>query len=892
VAAILLLTWTSASGQQPFPSDTLTAAVLSDWPPYYTLDSSGSPTGFAVETFEAVAREAGFVPAYRVFDGFGEAVEALNGGAVDVIPNMGIVEGRNLLFTTPVDAFDVVFFVRESSVDMRTGGDVRGRVAVVETNVAVELVADRPDLSPVVFSDVRTALFRLLAADVDAIAYPAPVLRALARDAQVLDRIVELEPSLREVRRAMALAPGQEELRNRLDDAVAHYLSTDEFRETYNRWHAPPSPFWTVKRVAAAGAAILALLLLTAGVWQLVSLRRFTAALQARERTFRALAEGLSECVMLVSTRDHSIEYVNGRCGDVLGREPQSMVGLSVTEWVPAAKPSPDPETKIRDMERADGTRFPAEVTVGPLLSSTNPPSYLVTIEDVTERRRAERQLRFQARLLDLIGEAVIATDAAGRVTYWNRYAEELYGWDREEAMGRVVMELTTPALSAGEAAEVMETVRGGEVWSGELVVSRRDGSRFPAHVTNAPIFKRDGEVAGIVGVSADLTEQKELEQKFLQAQKMEAIGRLAGGVAHDFNNLLTAIRGHLDLALAETPGSSPLAHDLAEARKGADRATALTSQLLAFSRRQALRPEVLDPCSIADNLHPMLDRLIGEDVQLDVRCDEPLWPLEVDRHRVEQVILNLAINARDAMPRGGRLIIAISNRPGTGRENRAGNAQDFVEIRVSDTGVGISPRDMDRVFEPFYTTKDPTRGTGLGLAVVHGVVSQSGGRIEVDSEPGEGTTFRVLLPRSHKEPNPPQAEEVEAVTPSVVADILLVEDDQAVRQLASRVLERAGHRVDAHASPAGALEALANDGRYDLLVTDVVIPEMTGPELANRVRERSPETAVLLTSGYSAEHVHGLTDGIEDDSPLLAKPFSPTELLMAVDEVLANADR
>jgi PAS domain S-box-containing protein len=890
VAAVVSGSAVAAAAQAP-PPDSLTVAVLSNWPPYFTLDASGSPEGFAVETVEGVARRAGFTLRYRVFDEFGDAVAALERGDVDVIPNMGVVEGRDLLFTAPVDAFGVSLFVRESAVGTRTAHDVRGRVAVVETNVGIELVADQPDLRPVVFRDVGSALFGLLSADVDALAYPAPVIRALARDAGVLDRIVELEPTLREVRRAIAVSRGDEALRDRLDAALAEYLETAEFRETYTRWHAPPSPFWTVQRVAVVGIVLLALLLLAAGVWRFLALRRFAAALKARERTFRTLAEGLSECVMLVSARDQSIQYVNGRCRAVLGREPDTMVDRLLTGWIPVSGPARATDTQDLELERADGTRFPAEVSVGPRLSGTDPSSYLVTVKDVTEERRAEQRLRFQARLLDLIGEAVIATDTEGRVTYWNRYAEKLYGWEREEAIDRSILDLTIPESSADAAAAILDTVRRGEVWTGELTVVRRDGSTFPARVTNAPILDEQGTLEGIVGASADLTEPKELERKFLQAQKLESVGRLAGGVAHDFNNLLTVIRSQTDLILLDIDGEDPIRPEIEQIQSAADRAAQLTNQLLAFSRGQVLQPRVVRICDVVDRMSGLLERVIEENVtiQMDLAWDLP--PVTIDPIQLEQALLNLAINARDAMPEGGtlRLLTGTQEVDESAAERYEVEPGTYCLIRVSDTGIGMDEETRKRIFEPFFSTKAERGGTGLGLAMAYGFVRQSDGYVEVESSPGHGTAFTLYFPTvaAEVEDVGEDRNRVTTVT-DLEGTLLVVEDNDSVRRVVVKVLGRVGMDVLEAESVEEALQQLRHGTRIDAVLTDIVLPGRSGRHLVDRVRESHPHVATIVMSGYTADSP-GHPGTLPADVSFLPKPFTPAELADTVRRALGQ---
>jgi len=523
------------------------------------------------------------------------------------------------------------------------------------------------------------------------------------------------------------------------------------------------------------------------------------------------------------------------------------------------------------------------------------PELFLAVVEDITERRAAEERVRFQANLLDAVGEAVVAVDLQGRILYWNRMAELLSGWSADEVLGREFPGVT-PASLLGESVEEM-TARAlaGGTPSAEIGFRRRDGTTFPALLSLAPVRGADGTVQGLVGVASDLTERKRLEEQLAQAQKMEAIGRLAGGIAHDFNNLLTAISGHVELLLEQLAHGDPLREDLVEIRAATTRAVDLTRQLLAFSRRQVLRPRIVQLSSIIEEMANLLRRLIGEDIRLVLDSDPQLGYVWADPGQLGQVLLNLVVNARDAMPEGGTLSIRAENtdtasglvpgepEPGPG---------PFVVLTVADTGIGMSREVQEKIFEPFFTTKEPGKGTGLGLATVYGIVKQSGGHIAVESEPGQGTTFRIFLPRveapaadaaSHDDSTAAEAARREQVR----GTILLVEDENAVRILVRKVLQRCGYTVLEAANGPDALRISAgHDEPIDLLLTDVVMPDMSGRELADRLLERNPGLRVLFMSGYTADAIH--TQGVlAPDASFLEKPFLPDVLVRKVREVL-----
>ena len=405
------------------------------------------------------------------------------------------------------------------------------------------------------------------------------------------------------------------------------------------------------------------------------------------------------------------------------------------------------------------------------------------------------------------------------------------------------------------------------------------------------------GESASIVVYLIDATEQKSLELQFAQSQKMQAVGQLAGGVAHDFNNLLTAIIGFCDLLLARHQAGDPSFADVVQIKQNANRAANLTRQLLAFSRRQTLRPKVLSLTDAVAELQNLLARLITEKVELKIVHGRDLGLVKVDQNQLEQVIINLAVNARDAMPDGGRLTIRTANV--SEADSRALDHPlmphgEYVLIEVADTGQGIPKENLGKIFEPFYTTKDPSKGTGLGLSTVYGIVKQTGGFIFPYSTVGKGTTFRIYLPR-YAETAADRAAEAEAAAavPADAADltgkgtILLVEDEDAVRTFAARALQTRGYDVLQAESGEAALEAVANfAGRIDLVVSDVVMPNMDGPTMAKALKDVLPHVPIIFVSGY-AEDAFAKSLDPSQEFHFLPKPFSLKQLASAVKKVI-----
>jgi PAS domain S-box-containing protein len=415
------------------------------------------------------------------------------------------------------------------------------------------------------------------------------------------------------------------------------------------------------------------------------------------------------------------------------------------------------------------------------------------------------------------------------------------------------------------------------------------DGTTHWIHGTGKTFYDDAGTPLRAAGVGLDVTERHTLEEQNRQSQKVEAIGQLAGGIAHDFNNLLTAIQGYCELLSSALGSESPHQSDLGEIRHAADRAASLTRQLLAFSRRQILEPRVLDLRESLRGIESMLRRLIGEDIDVVLRTTDEAARVKADPGQIEQVILNLAINARDAMPEGGSLLLEVMNATldeSYARRHVSVKPGRYVMLGVSDTGMGMDALTQARIFEPFFTTKKAERGTGLGLSTVYGIVKQSGGNIWVYSEPGRGATFKVYLPRVDEVEDQPASEPAPG-TLTGSETILVVEDEPGVRELVRRVLERYGYRVLVAATPHDALELAARHvDPIHLLMSDVVLPEMSGRSLANQIVAQRPDIRVIYMSGYTDNAIvhHGVLD---PDTPFLQKPFTPEALARKVRAVL-----
>jgi len=538
----------------------------------------------------------------------------------------------------------------------------------------------------------------------------------------------------------------------------------------------------------------------------------------------------------------------------------------------------------------ATGRRISVRATCAVTVEQGRTTKITGAFQDISERRRLETERERLLAAMDQSTDAVLVLDADSRIRYANQAFLAMSGYARAELDGE--MPNLFAGLSAAEPDIGWRTIAAGQRWSGTLVAHAKDGHPFEAEWVMTTTRDASGELTGHVAVARDRSKERGLEDQLRQAQKMEAVGQLAGGIAHDFNNLLTAMRGYVELVRRNLPSDDEQNRaDIDQVMWAADRAAALTRQLLAFSRRQLLQPKVLDPAEIVKSIVPMLRRLLGEHITLTAHLARALGRVQVDPTQLEQILVNLAVNARDAMPDGGQLTVELNNVE-LDETNRAAHAEvapgPYVLLAVSDTGTGMDDGTKAHVFEPFFTTKEVGKGTGMGLATVYGIVKQSGGFIYVYSEPGHGATFRIYFPRVTDESTVVVVETPAAQSSAAGREtILLVEDEPAVRGFARRALEDFGYTVLEAAGGADALAlAAAHADTIALLLTDVVMPGLQGHQLAEQLTAARPELRVLYVSGFTENSAiyHGVP---EHGVAFLAKPFSADALGSAVRTVL-----
>ncbi len=488
--------------------------------------------------------------------------------------------------------------------------------------------------------------------------------------------------------------------------------------------------------------------------------------------------------------------------------------------------------------------------------------------------------------------EVVVVTDLSGAIQYVNPAFEKVTGYSAKEAIGQNPRILKSGKHDQQFYRNLWKTIRNGDVWKGKFVNKRKNGTEYNEEATISPVLNKKGEIVNYVAIKKDVTQKLVVEAQLQQALKMEAIGRLAGGVAHDFNNLLTGITGNIQLALMDANPDDPIVDMLTEVNKAAESAASLTRQLLAFSRKQIIDPKIINMNNLIEHLHKMLVRLIGEDVNLTFIPMEPLGCIKADPGQVEQILVNLAVNARDAMPNGGKLTIETADvdlgedycrnyphiKPGK-----------YVMLAVTDDGIGIDEETRRNIFEPFFTTKDKNKGTGLGLATIYGIVKQHGGYIEVYSELGIGSTFKVFFPLVRERTQVgKRGLGIISDLPCGTETILVVEDESMVRNIAVKVLQRQGYNVVQADNGPNALSYCEKHSIVpDLLMTDIVMPAMNGRDLAESFLARHPDIKVLFTSGYTENVIAHHNGELEEGLNFIGKPYTPQDLVKKIRNVL-----
>ena len=629
--------------------------------------------------------------------------------------------------------------------------------------------------------------------------------------------------------------------------------------------------------------------------------RRAEKALQESEARYRRIVETANEGIW-VADRHGVTEYVNRVLARMLGYTITEMLGRPMLDFVfdddrettreifSARRPSNAEPVTLR-LRRKGGAEIWVMASTNTIVGESGEVEGLLAMcGDITARRRAEAERQRLSSAVEQAAEAIMMTRRDGTIVYVNPAWQRLSGYAANEVLGLTPRILKSDVQDPKVYRDLWETILDGRVWQGEITNRRKNGELFTLEETITPVRDPNGRITEFIAFGQDTSGRRDLEARLRQAQKMEAVGRLAGGVAHDFNNLLTVITGYSERLLNGLGEGDPLRRGAEAIKRSADRAAALTQQLLAFSRRQILAPRVLDLNAVVTNMHKLLQRLIGEDIELVLRPGEGLGRVKADPNQVEQVLMNLAVNSRDAMEKGGTLTIETSNvefNASYAARHVGLQPGNYVMLAVTDTGCGMSAETQAHLFEPFFTTKEQGKGTGLGLSTIYGIVKQSGGYVAVESELGRGSTFRVYLPRIEEALDAALSPQESTAPRHGSETILLVEDEEAVRNLLRDILRRFGYTVLEASNGPEAIEICHSHlGPIHLVITDMVMPQMSGWEVAEAVGMLRPKARIIYMSGY-IEHVVVEERVLEAGVAFLGKPFTPETLGRKVREVL-----
>src|SRR5271165_3029657 len=636
------------------------------------------------------------------------------------------------------------------------------------------------------------------------------------------------------------------------------------------------------------------------------------------------LLETLPDAIIAVD-RDGTMVQVNAQAQELFGYERDELIGQKVELLVPESyrrqhhhhrqnfAEAPKTRRMGADLDlygrRRNGSEFPVEISLSPV-PTENGMLVLSAIRDISDRKRIAEELRraneelhrrtaeqlgeYRSRLASIVDsseDAIIGKGLDGTITSWNKGAERLYGYTPEEVVGQNIS-LLAPSDRPDEIPEILRKLaRGESIEHHESLRVTKDGRLLNVSISASPLRDASGAVVGASAIARDITAQKRSEAQLRQAQKMEAIGRLAGGVAHDFNNILGIINACNEFLRDRIdPAAEPSLY-VENIKKAIERGTSLTRQLLTFSRTSLIQPRLLDVNERLRDISKLLRPLLGDDVEILIVPKSTLAVIEADPGQLDQIVVNLAVNARDAMPRGGKFILetsAVRFDEAFAEQHQTMPAGKYVLIAVSDTGHGMDQATISRIFEPFFTTKETGKGTGLGLATVYGIVKQSAGHILVYSEPGQGSTFKIYLPSAEHKIGIAPKPELETVSPSRQGTtILLVEDDEIMRSLTRQLLQEHGYTVVEANDGKSALEWVeSHPERIDLLLSDVVMRRMSGPELVERLSASHPTLKVVYMSGYTGELI-AQREVLKRGITLLEKPFTRTALLNTIHATL-----
>ena len=908
----------------------ITAVVVSNFPPHYMLDSNGKPRGFAIDTLNEIAKLTDLKVKYIVKSNWVDAASTLKAGKADIIPNMGITRKRlvDFNFTTPIELSNIAIITRKESNNINSLQDIKGRVVgVVKFNVGKK-IAKEHGITFIQYNQPESALIGLLSGNVDALIYPQAVMLNVARKSGLDARIKLAEKPLKIIKRGIAVNKNKTKLLSKLNTAIIKLEKTERFKDIYIKWYGKPNPYWTTQKVIYYSGLILLFIIILAIVWHYLSLNKLNRHLTKTIDELKKSEDALRKSSILLSNvlnstpdwifvKDTQLKMMlcNTNLAKAVGKTPEQMIGNTDIEngWDPELVKGA-PEKGIRGFENDDKKALngefvhnphdPANVAgeirifdthklplrdadnkiIGVLGIARDVTDYQLLIDQIRDKEIEHREI------LNSMNDAVISIDETGKILTFNKAASSMFGYEVDEVLYKNVRMLMGAPHADNHDQYIKNYIESGQTHiigiGREVEGLRKNGEVFPIRLSVSELPPGKNNKRRFIGTCSDISEYKQQELQLRRSQKMDAVGKLTGGIAHDFNNILSIIVGYTELLTLNNNNNPEIERYAKEIKRASERGTKLTRKLLSFSKQRTPVTSVVNINNILNETQDMLKKALTARIELELITEKDLWPVQLDENDLEDSILNMSINAMHAIESRGKITIKTNN-----VRLEYGNALllkldagDYVVLEITDTGTGISKASIERIFEPFYTTKIE-KGTGLGLSQVYAFVKRSGGQIDVESEEGQGTTFKLYFPRYTETGNiTPTTNEPTETDLEGNERLLLVDDEPALLQAITEILQQHKYTVFTAHSAKQALELLESKN-IDMVISDIIMPEMDGYQLADIIKQKYPQVKIQLASGFSDDrHLNRESDELH--KTLLHKPYQSSKLLKRIREL------
>lgn len=900
------------------------AGMPQNFPPHFFVDTeSGNPKGFGVDVMDAVARRCGIKIKYEVFESWRETNQAAKDGLIDIIPNMGFTSERKSFvdFTSPYETFRINYYIRATSSSIQSINDIKNRkVGVVITNKA-RFILEKTDQYRLVKVDTfEDLIWKLIAGDVDCISMPEPVMNYLMQKSGLADNILSLGEPLVEIKRGIGVTKDRKELFQLLQANMDEFILSQDFQDIFTKWYGKPKPYWTPKRIGIISTLLVCSSILGMAFWRYrfitkinreleITVHDRTKKIEENEKRYKQMFLDNQAIKLVIDPIDGRIVEANDAACKFYQYPTDKLFSMKIGDINTLAPEKIQEEMEAAKVQNRSQFYFPhklangeirdVEVYSGPINVGDKTLLFSI-IHDISERKKVEVAIQKSEQkyrnLIQTASDAIYLISENGRFADVNPAACRMLNRTREEILNIDISGID-PNFSVEAFFDFWKETPINEPRVFETTHLHKDGSSVPVEVSGQKF--QFGEGVFFFGIARDITERKKaeyerekLQANLLQSQKMESIGTLAGGVAHDFNNMLGVILGYTELALDQIEPGSSLNFSLEEMRKAAESSAGLTNQLLAFARKQTISPKLIDINESVKKLLKMLRRLIGEDIDLTWLPGQNLSPVKIDPGQMDQILVNLCTNARDAIKGEGLITIeteVVRLEKDFYKEKVGFEPGEYVLLVVHDNGCGMDSEIISKIYDPFFTTKESGKGTGLGLATVYGIIKQNNGYIEARSEPGRGTSIKIYLPQQKETEVNHYPEIASSDSSQIQGDetILLVEDELPNLEITTLMLEREGYHVLGAATPEEAIKiAKTYPDKIHLLLTDVVMPRMNGKDLTNKIKSLYPDMRSLFMSGYTADIISD--KGVLGNSVnFIQKPFSREDLIAKVLEAL-----